>query len=73
MLTNSGKLSMQPPPGRRHARLSRHPLVRELGVVFIVKLVLLAALWYAFFRDAPAPQPARLFAPVAAHHQETPR
>jgi hypothetical protein len=71
MLTNTGKLSMQPPAGRRHARPSTHPLIRELGAVLIVKLVLLAGLWYAFFCDPPAPEPARLFAPVAAPHQET--
>jgi hypothetical protein len=73
MPTNTEKLPMQPPHGRPHAWLSTHPLVRELGVVLIVKLILLAGLWYAFFRDAPAPEPARLFAPVASHQQETPR
>jgi hypothetical protein len=33
-------------------RLFDQPLVRELTVVLGVKLFLLAALWFAFFRDA---------------------
>jgi hypothetical protein len=64
---------MPPLIGPRRAWSGMHPLVRELGVVLVVKLVLLAGIWYAFVRDAPAPQPASLFAPVTAHHQETPR
>jgi hypothetical protein len=73
MVTNANKQAVQPSVSRPHAWLSGHPLARELVIVLIVKFMLLAGLWYAFFREAPVPEPSRLFAPVPAHHQEMPR
>jgi hypothetical protein len=73
MVRNANKRAMQPSVSRPHAWLSGHPLARELVIVLIVKFMLLAVLWYAFFREAPVPEPSRLFAPVPAHHQEMPR
>jgi len=55
------------------ARAGEHSLAREIVVVLVVKFIVLAGLWYAFFRGAPSPEAGRLFAPVPLSHQETPR
>lgn len=39
------------PMDTRQPRLFSQPLVREIAVVLVVKLVLLTALWFAFFRN----------------------
>ncbi len=43
-------------------------LVREIGVTLAIKLLLLTALWFAFFRDHQPPPPLadHLLAPASA-------
>jgi len=71
MLTKPKTRSTQ--AARRQPWWRAHPLVLEIGVVLLVKVAALAVIWVAFFRDAPAPDPATLFAPAPPAHQETPR
>lgn len=42
------------PPTRS---LFSYPLIRELAVVLLVKLLLLTALWFAFFRPPNTAEP----------------
>lgn len=72
-MTKASRHLLQPPLDRPPPRRGGHSLAREIVVVLVVKFMLLAGLWSAFFRGAPSPEPGRLFAPVPLSHQETPR
>lgn len=50
-------LNRQSPSNMRPPRLFSQPLVREIAVVMAVKLVLLTALWFAFFRNPDSDGP----------------
>jgi hypothetical protein len=73
MLTKVSTTPTRAPIARWRAWLRARPLAREIGVVLIVKLVVLAGLWCAFFRDAPPPSPEKLFVPAPPRLQETTR
>lgn len=52
------------PPASRPARPSRHPLVRKLGWVIVVKLLMLMLIWWSFMAD----QSVEVDAEQAASH-----